>query len=125
VLLEADRAFARDVAARRVDGWVDAFASDGRQLTQRGIAAGPDAIRAFMTRVFADPDRQLRWEPLTADVSGALGYTVGRYQLLKAGVVIDSGLYLTVWRRQPDGRWKVAADIGNTTIEPSRSPTME
>jgi ketosteroid isomerase-like protein len=32
-----------------------------------------------------------------------------------------SGNYVTIWRRQPDGSWKVAVDIGNQDAPPPDS----
>ena len=52
-------------------------------------------------------------------LSGDLGYTVGRFE----SVSVDSmgvetrgqGLYVSIWRRQEDGSWKVEMDLGNPT----------
>jgi len=45
-----------------------------------------------------------------------MGYTVGRYQGVfrnaKGENVRQSGTYLTVWRKDKHGSWKVAADGG-------------
>ena len=58
--------------------------------------------------------------PTSAEVSasGDLAYTIGRWEVLTTD---DSGSensggtgnYVTIWRRQADGSWKVAVDIGN------------
>ena len=44
---------------------------------------------------------------------GTLGYTWGRYRVEAGDSITGRGRYLTVWRRQPDGSWKVDADIGS------------
>jgi ketosteroid isomerase-like protein len=69
--------------------------------------------------VFADSTAQLVWDPIRAEISNAndLGYTIGSYRVIRVGAAEDEpplshGMYLTVWRRQADGAWKVAADIG-------------
>jgi ketosteroid isomerase-like protein len=56
----------------------------------------------------------IRWKPLRADVaaSGELGYTWG---VAEAGPGIDGpfkpyGIYVTIWQRQPDGKWKFVYD---------------
>jgi ketosteroid isomerase-like protein len=118
-LMEADRAFARDVAMRRVDAWVDAFADSGAVFQPGGALRGHAAIRELMTPEFADTTFHIRWEPVEAHASpdGMLGYTIGRYVSTRraaAGQVVErTGSYLTVWRRGADGVWKVEADIGN------------
>jgi ketosteroid isomerase-like protein len=71
-----------------------------------------------MLAVFADTSFHLTWDPTFAAVSssGDLGYTVGTRESSRrvgAEQVVDRGTYLTVWRRQEDGSWKVEADIGN------------
>jgi hypothetical protein len=60
----------------------------------------------------------LNWEPALADVSGAgdLGYTTGPSLTTdEKQKPIRSGYYFSIWRRQPDGRWKVELDIGIKT----------
>ena len=50
-------------------------------------------------------------------VGGDLGYTVGNWERrLKAKdgrVVVQHGQYLTVWKKQADGRWQVIFDGGS------------
>jgi ketosteroid isomerase-like protein len=118
-LLAADRAFAAETAERGADGWAAWFAEDGRMYRDRGYVDGRAAIRDTMGPAFSDSARALRWEPDTAIVaaSGDLGYTLGHWaSVLKTSAgdsVLGRGNYVTIWRRQPDGTWKVAADIGN------------
>jgi ketosteroid isomerase-like protein len=119
-LMAADRAFARDTSARGLDGWLDAFTDDGVQLpTGQPLARGKAELRAVMQPILGDPSTRLRWDPDHASVSasGDLGYTIGRATVGKVGpsggeVEIARLKYLTVWKRQPDGHWKVAAEVG-------------
>lgn len=118
-LLEADRAFARATAERRLSGWVESFSADGRMILPGGSVTGHVAIRDLMAPLFADSTYTLSWVPEFASAAGAgdLGYTVGRYESHRTDpsgeVIRRSGRYLSVWRRQPDGTWTVEADIGN------------
>lgn len=120
-LMEADRAFARDVAERGVDGWIVAFAPGGSMVRGTGEVTGHTAIRSSMEPLLADTTVTFTWRPVRADVGrgGDMGYTVGRYEIRAAvaegaeGEVLGHGMYLTVWERQPDGGWKVAVDIGS------------
>ena len=117
-LLRADAAFAEDVAARGVDGWVAAFASDGVMLPAGSPILKGEAIRSAMAAL--GKGLTLRWAPVLARVSedGTLGYTIGNYTS-ESPRGVTRGKYLTVWRRTPDG-WRVVADIGNpgaTTAE--------
>jgi ketosteroid isomerase-like protein len=125
-LLAADRAFNEATAADRVEGWVRFFAEDGAMFPQgRPPIRGHEAIRNLMGPVFEIEAFSLTWEPLEAEVSadGSLGYTHGTFESRYPGpageVSVTTGKYLTVWRKQADGSWKVAADIGNDDPPPA------
>ena len=66
----------------------------------------------------------LDWSPKYAEVakSGELGYTWGTYSLAykdENGEEQKSyGKYLNIWKKQSDGKWKVAVDIGNDSPDP-------
>jgi len=119
-LMAADRAFADATARRGAEGWTSYFEADARQFHARGVSIGTDSIRAVMTRAFADTTERLSWQPVSAVVaaSGELGYTIGRWESRALGqdgrwTAAGTGNYVTIWRRQPDGGWKVSVDIGN------------
>lgn len=117
-LVEADRAFASSVAKNRLSGWISGFAANGRMVAGGQPHVGAEGIRRVMLAPFADTSFHLTWDPTFAAVSssGDLGYTVGTYESARrvdGDRVVDRGTYLTVWRRQADGAWKVEADIGN------------
>jgi len=113
-LVRADAAFAADVAARRLDAWVEHFAPDGVMLPA-GVAPtrGQAAIRELMAPLFADPGFKIAWTPTEGHVGGTVGWTSGTSTITSARGV-RHGKYMTVWRRLPDGQWRIAADIGNT-----------
>ena len=120
-IMQADRDFARATAERGVEGWLAYFETNGSQVNGGGtVTTGLPAIRTLMTPTLSDPALRLRWEPIDALVgpSARLGSTVGRWELTRrdsSGVdrVASRGTYLTVWRRQADGRWKIVTDVGS------------
>lgn len=120
VLEQADRVFAADSASRGADAWADAFVPDGVLWTRNsGRVEGREAIRAAMSPVFAGGESGLEWQPTASGMSprGDLGFTVGRYRLtrLRDGGEADtlqSGTYVSIWRRQKDGAWRVVFDTG-------------
>ncbi|HZZ19361.1 MAG TPA: DUF4440 domain-containing protein [Opitutaceae bacterium] len=63
-----------------------------------------------------DPTFSLTWSPSKVETSqdGTLGYTWGRYSFTTHGKdgkdSVDTGIYLTIWRRDSNGAWKVAYD---------------
>ncbi|MGA7836953.1 MAG: DUF4440 domain-containing protein [Ignavibacteriaceae bacterium] len=66
----------------------------------------------------------LKWKPVKADVSedGTMGFTYGNWEYAvrdeKGKIATTYGNYVTVWKKQSDGKWKYVLDGGNTTPPP-------
>ena len=118
-LLEADALFLAAADERGADGWADFFLSDGVQFPGSGRTDGREAIRALMGPMFAPGEPRLVWTPTDAHVGsgGDLGYTLGQWQTVAGDTVVHEGNYVTIWRKDDDGTWRVAVDIGNTAVE--------
>lgn len=124
-LRNTDIEFAKATAARGVEGWVSYFAQDGSMFPAGGpIVTGKEAIRALMAPAFANPSFSLTWQPTHAEVSrsGDLGYTYGTFESKRNDAegkpVIRRGKYVTIWRKDAGGTWKVVVDIGNLDESP-------
>jgi ketosteroid isomerase-like protein len=68
----------------------------------------------------------LSWQPAVAEVSrgGDLGYTTGPWQFksdIHDAKPVAFGNFITVWKRQPDGSWKFAVDLGISNPEPTEA----
>ena len=114
VLLQADREFAKQSAARGSAAWTEIMAPDASKPANGGrVLVGPQEIGDNMLAAFASGFK-LSWEPARAQISrgGKLGYTWGRYHSDFKGTVRE-GTYMTVWQKQPDGSWKVLFDTGD------------
>lgn len=119
-LLQADRDFADATHARGIEGWMSFFADDAIRIKYRGgMAKGYEAVRATDTPLISDTTITLNWQPIDARVfkDGTVGITIGTSQIVnrvgpKKGEVAYRGRYTTLWRREPDGRWKVIMDTG-------------
>lgn len=66
------------------------------------------------------PDRyQLTWKPDGGELSpaGDMGYTWGHYEGHSIGPggnsTVETGRYVTVWKKESDGTWKVLIDSSN------------
>ena len=124
-LIEADRAFAASMEEGGLDAWVNHFAPEGAMISGQGEITGEPYIRAAMAPILTDTTVVFTWSPQRARVaeSGELGYTVGDYRISRrdsSGQVaetLDRGKYVSIWRRQPDGAWKVVADMGSSALE--------
>lgn len=114
-LLELETKFADAVAAGGGKAFSSWFADDGVSLgNKQPPVMGKTAIAA---QAQWDPkDYQLTWVAQGAQMgpSNDMGFTWGHYEGTskdKNGQPVKtSGRYFTVWRKMPDGTWKVAMD---------------
>ncbi|MFL6228558.1 MAG: YybH family protein [Pyrinomonadaceae bacterium] len=115
-LVESERAFARkSVETSAREAFFEFFADDGI-----GFQPGPVKTRAVILSRPAPAQRPpvtLNWFPVHGDIAGAgdLGYTTGPYVRTDNSPQKsppDYGYYFSVWRKQADGAWKVALDLG-------------
>ena len=124
LLFDLEARFAKDVAARGGVGFASWFADDGVTL---GNGAAPVVGRVAIERSanWSPATYQLTWTPTDAAMgpSGDMGYTWGHYEGhskdANGNPVTNSGRYMTIWRKQRDGSWKVVLDAGST--EPAGS----
>lgn len=120
VLMQADRDFAAEAAARGIDGWISYMASDAvRLVLGRSSISGLGAIREADTPLFETDSVRLAWEPVDGTVfaSGDHGFTTGTYEVLRlqtdgTEAAVGQGAYITFWRQEADGTWKVILDGG-------------
>lgn len=71
----------------------------------------------------------LSWRPSFASVSraGDMGYTTGPWEYRPKSMEdkpVAFGYFVTIWKRQPDGTWRAALDLGTQNPEP-QSPAPE
>lgn len=119
-LLAADRAFATAAAEKGLDGWMSFYADDAVRVELGGKAhVGKAAVREFDKDLFADPKKVLVWEPTDGGgfADGKTGFTTGKAQVVAAGEKPDAAkwthAYVTWWRKDSDGNWKVILDTGS------------
>ncbi|WP_295793159.1 DUF4440 domain-containing protein [Mucilaginibacter sp.] len=67
---------------------------------------------------------KLSWYPAFADIaaSGELGFTTGPWEYRETKADKEAGAfgnYITIWKKQADGSWKVAIDLGISHAKPS------
>jgi ketosteroid isomerase-like protein len=112
-LRDADLDFARQTAARRLEGWMGFFADDASNIHNGLTVSGKTALRAYYEPIFANQNFTLTWAPTHAEAAkdGTLGYTYGNYEA-RNGAAVSRGMYVTVWRLV-SGRWKVVLDLGS------------
>jgi ketosteroid isomerase-like protein len=114
-LMELETQFAAAVATGGGKAFARWFADDGATLADgRPPVIGREAIAA---QAQWDPkDYQLTWTAQGAQMgpSNDMGFTWGHYDGTGKDAygqpVTHSGRYMTVWKRLPDGSWKVMLD---------------
>lgn len=118
MLFDLEARFAKDVAARGGAAFADWFAEDGVVL---GNGQAPLAGRVAIAKstTWSPKTYQLTWTPTDAVLgpSGDIGYTWGHFEGkskdANGNPVTVTGRYITIWRKQPDGNWKVILDAGS------------
>ncbi len=121
--MQADREFA---AAVKKDGpkaaFLAWFEAEGSQFIDRGsMLVGATAIAAPFGQ--SPPGFTLEWAPDGghASAAGEFAVTTGRYAVKLDAQQIDAGRYVTTWRKNAEGAWKVVLDA--TIADPSAPPT--
>jgi ketosteroid isomerase-like protein len=115
LLLELEGRFAKAVEEGGGKAFGTWFAEDGVTLNNgKPAVLGRTAIAA---QAQWDPKTyQLTWTPQGAQMgpSNDMGFTWGHYEGhskdKNGGPVVITGRYFTVWKKLPDGTWKVALD---------------
>ena len=98
---------------------VEYFAEDG-------IAFAPGAVngKKYWAGRTSFPGL-LIWQPIFAFAAGAadLSYTTGIWELKKRNEPLSLGFghYITVWTKDPKGKWKIALDVGTENPQPPES----
>ena len=84
------------------------------------VIKGKDAIKAFMEQMMKSEMKMTAVNFTTVDLqaSGTIAYEIGTYDMSmsagKMGEMNDKGKYISVWREQADGTWKLVAETWNT-----------
>jgi ketosteroid isomerase-like protein len=113
-VVEAERAFAAMAAEKGTGEAFKAFIAEDGQMFLPGPTRAKPLIEAGRIRFGA-----IRWWPVYAGLaaSGDLGFTTGPF-VAGGGADTHYGFYFTVWKRQPDGRWRWVLDHGSLQRAP-------
>jgi uncharacterized protein (TIGR02246 family) len=94
------------------------FADDGVQLAGNGkIIKGPQQIRDRQKAAMqgADPGVKVTITTVSVWLDGDTAYETGKYKYEykeKGKPGVDEGRYVTIWKHQKDGSWKLSMDMG-------------
>jgi|SRR5579862_1320157 len=122
-LFDLEAKFAADTAKGGGEAFAKWFADDAVTLSNGQAPVVGQAAIAADTK-WAAADYQLIWKPEGGRMgpAGDMGFTWGHYEghfKQKDGTPgVTTGRYMTVWKKQADGSWKVALDASNN--EPAK-----
>lgn len=117
LLFDLEARFAKDTLERGGAGFASWFAPDGVALGN-GKAPVIGQVAISKSANWSPNDYQLTWTPTDAQMgpSGDMGYTWGHFEGRSkdssGNSVLTSGRYMTIWRKEADGSWKVVLDAG-------------
>jgi ketosteroid isomerase-like protein len=85
---------------------------------------GADAVQYVSS--IDDTSFTVNWDPQGGDVSGSgdMGFTYGVYEI-RTETERQKGTYVTIWRKQKDGRWKYVLDAGAQGIGDEQPKPVE
>jgi hypothetical protein len=120
-LVKTENAFAKAVETKGINrAFIEYLADDGVMFYPQQVN-GKEFWRAR-----PESPALLSWYPTFVDVSsnGVLGYTTGEGEYRPKGktdTAVYYSTYATVWRRQPDGNYRAAFDVGSSHDKPLSS----
>jgi ketosteroid isomerase-like protein len=114
-LVETERAFAQLAQDKSTRAAFGAFIADEGQMFLPAPTRAKPLIEAG--KIDFGP---IRWWPVYAGVAASqdLGFTTGP-AISGEGKETRYGVFLTVWKRQPDGRWRFIMDKGIAQVRPA------
>jgi ketosteroid isomerase-like protein len=121
-LIAAEKAYAKLAGEKGFrDASISVFADDA-------VIFPPNAVngKKFWRETKEDP--AITWRPIFASISrsGELGYTTGPSEYRKSRHAEEAdafGHFITIWRKAPNGVWKVALDVGVDHLPPQDAKT--
>lgn len=123
-MVATERAFSRMSEEKGIrESFTEFIADDGILFRPRAVLG-----KKWMQENPLPPSKTrplLVWQPVFAGISrdGDLGYTTGPWQFkndIKHAKFSAFGNFMTVWKKQPDGKWKFVVDLGVSNPEPKK-----
>ncbi|MGY1696469.1 MULTISPECIES: YybH family protein [unclassified Geodermatophilus] len=97
------------------------YAPDARLLPPGSEPATGRQIQATWQSFMDMGVSGARLETVSLEERDDLAVEEGRYEMHAGPDTVDAGKYVVVHRRQPDGSWKLAIDIWNSSQSPPSS----
>jgi uncharacterized protein (TIGR02246 family) len=117
--IKADEAtMNQDFKAKNMEGLAGHYADDAYFVAGGAAADGSTEIRKFFANSSTDPAFSVSFssDKVAVGASGDLAYSRGKFtekytDPKTSKVMTGSGTFLTVYKKQPDGSWKIVEDV--------------
>ena len=121
VITSRSDAWERALNDRDIETLATLYTDDARVMPPgQPLSSGTQAVRdAFGAMIDAGITGTLT--PVETRVSGAVGYSVGTYELQLGDGGTATGKYAETWERGSDGAWRISNDIWNADAPAERS----
>ncbi len=108
---ETERAFARTMAGRDHDAFTSFLSEEAIFFAGQAAIRGREAVAEAWKPFFDGPQAPFSWEPDIVEVldSGTLALSSGPVKDPEGNI---TGTFNSIWRREPDGTWRVVFDKG-------------
>lgn len=118
---QAERAFAKTMADRDFTAFGTHVSAEAIFFGRKGAMRGRDAVLTAWKRFFEGKDAPFSWDPETVEVldSGTHALTSGPVRDPSGELI---GTFTSIWRLEPDGRWRVLFDKGCEVCAPEKKP---
>lgn len=124
-LRNADASIDNAVSRKNVDSLMIFYAEGASLLpTAEPIVKGKASIRKEWEHIFQIPDfsNKSTLTDIVISKDADMAYTMGHYLASMMGEdgkpVEEPGKWLTIWRKQSDGQWRIVIEMYNTDIPP-------
>jgi ketosteroid isomerase-like protein len=120
-------AFQKSIRESNWTGFADFYTSSTQLMPPNGPTVTDHPGLVAWGKAFP-PITTFTLKQVTVDGQGDLAFVHGRYNLVMqppgAPTMPDSGKYIEIWRKQPDGGWKITHDMFNSDIPLPTPPAL-
>ncbi len=113
----------RIAQAQDAERWAELYADDTTVFPPNApVVHGKQAVREMFSELFSAPGFAIDFPVTEVEVAraGDLGYVVGTYEITvddaEGNPATDRGKWIVIWKKQPDGNWRVVEDIWNSDL---------
>ena len=115
---DADAEWSMVAAAKDLDKTVSFYADDAVCLPPNQPAVTSEGGIRSLWKGFFGNLADISWKTTRIEIanSGDIGYLIGTYAMTMKDGTKDTGKYCEIWKKEADGKWKVAVDMFSSDL---------